>query len=245
MKIKNEEPFIGLTCDIRVLREKRKSVYELLCDYRYPEAVKLAGGYPILLPIVRRKNVIRKYLDQIDGLVIVGGDDVDPRLYGEERKPGTGTVPAMRLFFERKLYGEARRREIPILGICYGMQLINVLEGGTLFQDIERDAKSRMDHRGKKNPYHRVRINKSSRLRSIVGGKIIVCTDHHQAVCRVAPAFRPVAFSPDGIIEAIESDSEKIMAVQWHPERNLHGPATTRLFRAFVRICSREKRQRK
>ena len=92
MKAKNYQPFIGLTCDIRVFKEGRKSVYELLCDYRYPEAVKLAGGYPVLLPIARRKDVIRRYLDHIDGLVIVGGDDVNPKLYGEEKKAGTGTV---------------------------------------------------------------------------------------------------------------------------------------------------------
>lgn len=243
MKTKNYEPFVGLTCDIRVFREGRKSVYELLCDYRYPEAVKLAGGYPILLPIAKHKDVIRRYLDQIDGLVIVGGDDVNPRLYGEEKKAGTGTVPAPRLFFERRLYKEACRLEIPILGICYGMQLINVLEGGTLFQDIERDAKSAMNHRDKKNPYHQVRINRSSRLGHITGTKIVIHSDHHQAVCRVAPAFRPVAFSPDGIIEAIESDSDKIVAVQWHPERSLNSPATAKLFRTFVRICAKEARR--
>ncbi len=234
--MKSKEPFIGLTCDIKVLEEQREKVYELLCDYRYPKAVRLAGGYPILLPVTRRRDAIRRYLDQIDGVVIVGGDDVDPRLYGEKKKHGTGAVPGVRLEFEKKLYEEARKRELPILGICYGMQLINVLEGGTLFQDIERDAKSDMDHRDKKNPNHAVRVNRSSRLGKIVGPKIVVHSDHHQAVCRVAPDFRPVAFSPDGIIEAIESDSENILAIQWHPERNLNQPATEKLFRAFIRL---------
>jgi putative glutamine amidotransferase len=233
------EPFIGLTCDIRVLREGKSSVYELLCDYRYPKAIRSAGGYPVIIPVARRSDAIRRYLDRVAGLVIVGGDDVDPRLYGEKKRHGTGAVPGLRLQFEKKIYHQARQREIPILGICYGMQLINVLEGGTLFQDIERDAKSKLDHRDKKNPHHLVRINRSSRLGKIVGTQISVHSDHHQAVCRVAPDFRPVAFSPDGVIEAVESDSEKILAVQWHPERSLNHPAADKLFRAFVRLCTR------
>ncbi len=236
MKVK--EPFIGITCEVKRVRERNKFFYELQCDYRYPEAVKQAGGYPVLLPIARKQSFIKRYLDQIDGLVIVGGDDVSPRLYGEKKKEGTGEVSPVRLSFERKLYAEARRRDLPILGICYGMQLINVLEGGTLFQDIRRDAKSEMDHRDKKNPFHSIHTNRSSRLGKVLGKKVIsAMSEHHQAVCRVAPHFRPVAFSPDGIIEAIESDAEKIFAVQWHPERTLKSPATQKLFKAFIRLC--------
>ncbi|MFA6600725.1 MAG: gamma-glutamyl-gamma-aminobutyrate hydrolase family protein [Candidatus Omnitrophota bacterium] len=236
--MKRREPFIGITCDLRVLKERKKSVYELICDDRYPRSIRAAGGYPIIVPVVRRRDIICRYLDRVDGLVIVGGDDVDPRLYGEKKKPGTGTVPGLRLHFERNLYHEARKRELPILGICYGMQLINVLEGGTLFQDIARDAKSGMNHRDAANPCHPVRINAASRLGKILGKRLTVSSDHHQAVCRVAPDFRPVAFSSDGIIEAVESDSEKILAVQWHPERDAGQHGAAELFRAFVRLCA-------
>lgn len=232
------EPFIGVTCDVQIPKRK-VSAYELLCDHRYPEAVKKAGGYPVLLPMAPKQAMINRYLDGIDGLIIVGGDDVDPRLYGEECKSGTGTVFKPRLDFERKLYREARRRRMPIFGICYGMQLINVLEGGTLFQDIRRDAKSTFRHRYKKWPFHRVEIDANSHLYEIVGQhRAMVHSDHHQAVCRLAPGFKPVAFAPDGIIEAIEDESRRIIAVQWHPERSLRSATTKRLFRTFIELCT-------
>jgi putative glutamine amidotransferase len=228
-----KEPFIGVTCDVTV-HNGDTSDYELTVDHRYPQAVKMAGGYPVLLPIARRPQVIRKYLDGIDGLIIVGGDDVDPRLYGEKPKAGTGTVFGPRLRFEQQLYLGARRRRMPILGICYGMQLINVLEGGALFQDIRRDAKSSLDHRVE----HPIDIDAESRLGKIIGARrISASSDHHQAASRVAPGFRPVAFAADGIIEAIEGRSDRILAVQWHPERTLKSQPTRRLFRAFVRLC--------
>lgn len=240
--MRSGEPFIGITCDVQIPPEGR-TAYELLCDHRYPDAVKEAGGYPVLLPIAQRETVIRKYLGGIDGLIIVGGDDVDPRLYGERPRKGTGTVFGPRLAFERMLYRGARRRRMPILGICYGMQLLNVLEGGSLFQDIRRDGGSPRDHQSRKRPLHRVSLVAGSRLAAITRGRAItVHSDHHQAVARVARGFRPVAFAGDGIIEAIEGGSEEILAVQWHPERTPKSFATRRLFRSFVRLCTRATR---
>jgi len=236
---KKLEPFIGITCDIHVPRSRRwRGYYELVVDHRYPEVVKEAGGYPILLPVAFRNDVIKRYLREIDGIVIVGGDDVDPRLYGERRHRGTGTVFGPRLQFERRLYAQARRRGLPILGICYGMQLINVLEGGTLHQDIRRDAGSRINHRSRREPLHMLTIERRSRLGRILGlRRVLVHSDHHQAVRHIAPRFRAVAFAPDGVIEAIESASKRIFAVQWHPERMPKARATRRLLRAFVRVC--------
>jgi len=236
------EPFIGISCDVRVPRG-RSEAWEILLDHRYAEAVKNAGGYPVLLPIARRPRVIERYLDELDGVVIVGGDDVHPRLYGEAPKAGTRKVFAPRLFFEKRLYRSARRRGLPLLGICYGMQLVNVLEGGALFQDIRRDARSRRNHRSRRDPHHDVHIEAGSRLRRIVGRETVsVHSEHHQAVSRVAPGFRPVAFAPDGIIEAIEGEDENVLAVQWHPERTLRSPASRKLFASFVRLCAARSR---
>jgi putative glutamine amidotransferase len=229
------EPFIGITCDVHMPRQRRRS-YDLIIDHRYAEIVKEAAGYPVILPLARRPNVIQRYLDGIDGLIIVGGDDVDPRLYGERLKRGTGKVFRKRLEFEIQLYHGARRMGMPILGICYGMQLINVLEGGALFQDIRRDAKSLRNHRNRKRPLHRVRIERSSRLGQVAGRPFAdVWSEHHQAVSRLAPGFRPVAFASDGIIEAIENDDENILAVQWHPECTPRSRLTRSLMRFFLR----------
>lgn len=232
-------PIIGVTCDVRIPRAGARA-YDLICDHRYVEAVKRAGGFPLLLPIADSPEAVRRSLDAVDGLIIIGGADVDPALYGERPRAGTGTIFEPRLRFERRLYRAAAARGLPIFGICYGMQLINVLEGGTLHQDIQRDAGSTRDHRDRRRPLHSVILERGSRLRRILGvDSARTHSHHHQAVRDLAPGFRVAATAPDRVIEAIESDSDRILAVQWHPERTLDSPVTRRLFRHFVERCRR------
>jgi putative glutamine amidotransferase len=239
MSKRRQAPLIGITCEVLV-REKDFSDYDLLCDHRYAQAVKNAGGHPVLLPIAHRKSVLNRYLEGVDGLVIVGGDDVDPGLYGEAARKKTRTVFPHRITFESWLYQSGKRRGLPILAICYGMQLVNVLEGGTLYQHIYPKRRGpRIPHGRKKPLKHKVKILPGTRLRKILGvWQARVSSQHHQAVRQLAPGFTVSAVSEDGIIEAIEHpDRPELLAVQWHPEHLFKSRITNKLFEAFLRNC--------
>jgi putative glutamine amidotransferase len=232
-------PLIGITCEA-VFPATGGQTYDLVCDHRYAEAVKDAGGHPVLLPIAYRKAILRRYLEGIDGLVIVGGDDVDPRLYGEEPQPGTQVIFQQRTTFETWLYRAGKALRLPVFGICYGMQLINVLEGGTLHQDLPpRRTPPHIDHRGVRRRRHRVRILAASRLGASTDmTRAMVATEHHQAVRELAPGFIPSAVADDGIIEAIEHpDLPHVLAVQWHPERTRDSLLTRRMFKSFTELA--------
>lgn len=234
-------PFIGITCEA-VSKRRDYADYDLLCDHRYSEAVKAAGGHPVLLPIAHRKAVLSRYLEGVDGLVVVGGDDVDPRLYGERPGPRTKVIFKKRTAFESWLYREGTKRRLPILAICYGMQLVNVLEGGTLYQHLRpRPDRPKVDHRGRRRRRHAVRVLPKTRLSRLLRVRQAwIATEHHQGIRDLAPGFTPAAVAADGIIEAIERpERPELLAVQWHPERRPRSAVTRRLFGAFVRACGR------
>ncbi|MGH7965068.1 MAG: gamma-glutamyl-gamma-aminobutyrate hydrolase family protein [Candidatus Binatia bacterium] len=247
MSEKRPAPLIGITCEA-VSKRRDFSAYDLVCDHRYATAVKDAGGHPVLLPIAHQRAVLHRYLEGIDGLVIVGGDDVDPKLYGEPPERSTRIIFSKRTAFESWLYKAGKRRELPILGICYGMQLINALEGGTLHQHLpdKREGGQVDHHKSRKRTQHTVRLLPGTRLQQIFRVRhAVVASQHHQAVRDLASGFVPAAVADDGIIEAIEHASfPQILAVQWHPERLPQSVVTRRLFRAFVRTCARYRERR-
>ncbi|MCC6809920.1 MAG: gamma-glutamyl-gamma-aminobutyrate hydrolase family protein [Deltaproteobacteria bacterium] len=235
--MRRPRPLIGITCEADTHKGKAFKSYDLVCDNRYAQAVTDAGGHPVLLPIANRKAILRRYLEGIDGLVIVGGDDVDPRLYGEEIGKRTRIGFSMRTIFETWLYRAGKTRHLPILGICYGMQLINVLEGGTLHQHLHpRKDMPRVDHQGTKRGVHKIKVIPSTRLAALTQmTHATIATEHHQGVRDLAPGFIPSAVADDGVIEAIENpDLPQILAVQWHPERLRTSQLTRRLFRQLV-----------
>jgi putative glutamine amidotransferase len=189
----------------------------------YADAVLRAGGLPFVLPYSEDPAVIECWLDRISGLVITGGAfDIAPEHYGETPREGLGPVKAARTGFELALLKAALRRHLPILGVCGGMQLINVAFGGTLFQDISREVPGARPHEqthDRTQPQHPVEVKADTALADCVGkGQLMVNSTHHQAVRKVGEGLIASAHSPDGLVEAIEQPGGFVVGVQWHPE---------------------------
>ena len=193
----------------------------------YVESVRRAGDMPVLLCRTDSTEAIEAAVSRLDLLILTGGEDVDPSLYGESPSPKLGCVNAVRDRFETSVLAAAVRHQVPVFGVCRGMQLMNVFFGGTLYQDLpsefafktpERHTLGEWD-RSKREYVHGLEIVEGSRLAAICGtGRLKVNAAHHQAVKRLAPGFRVSAFSPGGVVEAIECDRYPAAGVQFHPE---------------------------
>lgn len=211
------KPIIGITClhDWAEGRHRQNDTYI--------NAVSKAGGIPILLPCLTDENDIRAHLTLLDGLVISGGPDADPRYFGEEPASGLGAVnPAMDAY-EVPLIQKALDMDMPILGICRGEQMLNIAAGGTLIQHIPAVLPGAIKHRQeapRHYPTHTIHVATGTRLADMLGdGLTRVNSFHHQSVLDLAPGFVCSAVAPDGIIEAIESTNHTFaVGVQWHPE---------------------------
>lgn len=208
--------------------------------------MEAAGGIPVILPVLPSPR-IPELGRRLDGILLAGGVDVDPGLYGEEPLPGLGAVTPERDAFELALVRWAWEEGLPLLGICRGIQVLNVAAGGTLFQDLSSQLSSGLLKHEQKAPRwhetHLVRVAGGSRLARILGREELrVNSFHHQAVREVAPGWRAVAWAPDGVIEGIESSEHPFaLGVQWHAEGmwDRH-PLHLRLFVALVE-AAREK----
>jgi putative glutamine amidotransferase len=211
----------------------------------YVRSVEQAGAVPVVLPPVRPEDV-PALLDRLDGVLLSGGVDVDPALYGQDRHPKLGRVNRRRDDFELALTREALRRNQPILAICRGHQVLNVATGGTLIQDIASLVEGAMDHDGRGprcRRSHRVEVTASSRLREILGEDALsVNSLHHQAVDRVGEGLVTAARCPeDGVVEGLEMPGRRfVVAVQWHPESFWNRPDSFQpLFDAHAEACRR------
>ncbi len=193
----------------------------------YARAVWQAGGTPLLLPLI--PEAAGEVAAGLDGLLLTGGVDMAPRHYGEEPQEHLGAVDELRDAAEEALYRASRRRGLPVLGICRGLQVINVLEGGSLHQHLGGHSQGR--------PYdaltHAVTFEGGSSLARHHPAELRVNSHHHQAVKAVAPSLNVAARSEDGLIEALEGDG--VLAVQWHPELTFESaPETNGAFSAFL-----------
>jgi putative glutamine amidotransferase len=207
----------------------------------YVHAVRSAGLIPLVLPPIE-PNALEPVLDSVAGVILTGGEDVDPAEYGAARSPKTESIHAARDKCELALARVAHERRVPTLAICRGIQVVNVAFGGTLIQDIPSECPSAIDHdqsKARETRLHSVHIDASSRLAAAIGATdISVNSSHHQAIARAAPGLRVTAKAPDGIIEGAEwtADDWWMLAVQWHPEELVRDTADwdRGLFRAFA-----------
>ncbi len=215
------KPVIGITPDFEEATGEREGRY--LLYERYAAAVEEAGGIPLILPYVATKEEIDSLAGRIDGLIVTGGAfDIDPALYGEAWTVEAGVVKGNRTRFEAGITRRVLEMDKPFLGICGGEQLLNVLFGGTLYQDILEQIDGAMNHERKKEaePLHAVEVLSGTHLASIVGSdRLLVNSSHHQSVRKVGEGLIVNARAEEGVIEGIESPRHRfVLGVQWHPE---------------------------
>lgn len=214
------KPVIGIT----TFCEKGTNKIFNSVSYNYVKSIMLAGGVPMLIPLDNDTDNFDIYLEKVDGLLFSGGVDVSPMLYGEDPLKEITKISSDRDNYEINLLNKAVSMDMPILGICRGMQLINVALEGSLYQDINAQIKNSNGHSPSEinvdELYHSVSIKIDSRLFKILNkDKIFVNSFHHQCVKKLGKNLKPVAFSSDNIVEAYESSKHRfLLGVQWHPE---------------------------
>lgn len=204
------------------------------------QAVEEAGGLPVLIPVSIDDDTLRSIYERLDGVLLPGGGDVRPSLYGAEMNPLTDNLDDARDHVEINLTRWAVADDRPVFGICRGHQVVNVALGGTLIQDVPSEIGENINHNitvPRSARAHEVQIDPSSHLASILGATTVkVNSLHHQSVAQPAPDVCVTAYSPDGVVEALEMPDKKfVLSVQWHPEDLYSDDAAMKqLFRAFV-----------
>ncbi len=206
---------------------------------RYVALISGNGALPAILPVVCTREEARELLERVDGLLLTGGNDIDPSEYGQAARRPEQLGPRERTVSDFAYVREARDRGMPALGICLGAQTMNVAFGGALLQHIGEDVPGALQHEAEpdgRSHDHPVRIEPGTALARALGvEEAVVNSFHHQGIGEVAPGFRIAARCPDGIIEAIERvDHPFTIGVHWHPERMPDAETTRRLVRAFV-----------
>jgi putative glutamine amidotransferase len=201
----------------------------------YVEAVERAGGLPMPIPATADEDSVRAMVGRLDALVVTGGPGITEGLVGELPSDLRKTDP-LRAGFDRAITAAFLDSKKPVLGICYGMQLLNVLDSGTLYGDVQRQVEGAMAHSPKRGGEdHDIEIAEGSRLAKLLGTRSTrVNTRHIQAVARVGASFRVTATAPDGVVEAIEAEGGRVLGVQFHPERL--GPPMTPLFHHLLGV---------
>lgn len=235
-----KKPWIGIPT-----RHHEKSGYMGQIRH-YLDAILWAGGLPLLIPTLNDPQTIRQYAQRIDGVLLPGSPtDVDPARYNALPHPKLGKLYPEREATDFTLLEDAERNSKPLFGICFGVQSLNVYRGGSLIQDIPSTVKSPLAHdnddvrdQPEDPARHLVRISEGSLLARLAGkAEFTVNSYHHQAVQDTGRGLTPVAYSPDGVVEAVEDTTSGnfVVGVQWHPERGFQDdPVSRALFKSFI-----------
>ncbi|KRM12175.1 gamma-glutamyl-gamma-aminobutyrate hydrolase family protein [Paucilactobacillus suebicus] len=207
--------------------------------YQAIQAITKSGGIPIILPTIDPADA-PAYIDLFDGVLMLGGFDVDPTFYNEEPHYDLGETYRKRDLFEIALLKAAIKSDKAVMGICRGIQVINVALGGTLYQDMSENPKAKLKHSQLAPgnlPTHHVNVESDSLLSTLIGKRSYVNSRHHQSIHELAPSLHTVATADDGVIEAVESkQNSQILGVQWHPENMYkHNKESQALFANFIK----------
>ena len=223
--------------------------HSVVMNQRYYHAVASAGGAPVLVPLLDDLETLRAIYEGMDGILIPGGVDVDPKAFGEKPHERLGRIDPARDRVEIQLVKWAVEDDKPLLGLCRGLQVINVALGGTLYQDLETEYPNAIKHDyfptygySRDHLAHDVAVEAGSRMRhALVNAAVPVNSMHHQGIKALANRLSASAVAPDGLIEAAESTSESyIVGVQWHPEVfEVSDPSSGVLFTDFVQAAAR------
>jgi putative glutamine amidotransferase len=232
------KPIIGINADYRSAKKDSPAFSYVAAGYY--DAIIAAGGIPLILPPLSDQEDLERVLDMLDGVVLVGGSDLDPRRDGFMLHPTVRPLDARREDFDRLLVQLIAERRLPVFGVGVGMQLINVSQGGNLFFHIPEDMPKALPHKDPLDPAHRhgLTVEPNSLMERVYGdGEIRVNSFHHMSVDAVAPGFRVTARCPDGVVEAIESTTDWLaIGTQFHPESDSATALDIRVFEEF--ICS-------
>lgn len=242
------KPLIGIT----PLFDDKKEIYFMRSGYT--RGIEKAGGIPVMLPLTTDPELIRYFADTIDGFLFSGGHDLTPSLYGAKPIDNTYGDPVYeRDLMEKALLQEALKRDKPVLGVCRGIQMINVVMGGDLYQDLPTERPSEIQHLkphkgAEEKPQddentHWVEIEKDSPLHQLLGKELLnVNSYHHQAVKKLAPSLKVMGRALDGVVESVYSPEHYfVWGVQWHPELIFENDKDAlKLFEEFVRQSARK-----
>jgi putative glutamine amidotransferase len=238
-EIKMTAPLIGITTSRG--QNKENLPYSFVLD-AYVQSIKNAGGLPVMIPVGLELRQIEALRSRLDGILLTGGGDIDPQRFGGQPHPRVYGIEAERDALEKALVEIAARTDWPFLGICRGLQMINVTLGGTLYTHTQDQLPGSQKHDyfpdyPRTLISHHVRVEASTRLAELLGGTDVpVNSLHHQAIENLAPVLRPLAWSvPDGLVEAADLPDHPFgLGVQWHPEWLQEYEPMRRLFQAFI-----------